>query len=246
MKLDQAGRRPLLDEQGHLPGRAFASKNMPKADERTAPTMGAARVGAGCGRSKSPSSGQHTGIIRFFRFFFFFFFFETNGGRFHPGRPGQSFGPSRGTGSSATLINCSGSRVGDGLSGAPTAGPAVRLNTNLAPKPGPAENIAPRRRGRYDLLALILPRGDLVVRGTFGTQIHRRPMPVRSPSYMRVFRKSCETLEIENSAPQAGAGAQNWVERCCDRPRNVEELHQQTAQDGRPSLSQFPNMSVAV
>jgi len=179
-----------------------------KADERTADDV-RRRVARGLAAVEKPSLREHWEQR----------FFDAMVAGFIPGGRVNS---AAGTDISATLINCFVQPVGDAISGMQGDLPSIYLALNQA-----AETM--RRGGGvgYDF-SLIRPRGALV-HGTHS----RASGPL---SYMRVFDKSCETLESAGSR----RGAQMGMMRC-DHP-DIEEFID-AKRDG--SLANF-NMSVAV
>jgi ribonucleoside-diphosphate reductase alpha chain len=179
-----------------------------KADERTADDV-RRRVARGLAAVEKPELREHWEQR----------FFEAMVEGFIPGGRVNS---AAGTEISATLINCFVQPVGDAISGVKDGVPSIYLALNQA-----AETM--RRGGGvgYDF-SRIRPRGALV-HGTHS----RASGPL---SYMRVFDKSCETLESAGSR----RGAQMGMMRC-DHP-DIEDFIN-AKHDG--SLSNF-NMSVAV
>lgn len=179
-----------------------------KADEKTADDV-RRRVARGLAAVERPELREHWEQR----------FFEAMVAGFIPGGRVNS---AAGTDISATLINCFVQPVGDAISGSNDGVPSIYLALNQA-----AETM--RRGGGvgYDF-SLIRPRGALV-HGTHS----RASGPL---SYMRVFDKSCETLESAGSR----RGAQMGMIRC-DHP-DIEDFVN-AKRDG--SLANF-NMSVAV
>ena len=179
-----------------------------KADEKTADDV-RRRVARGLAAVERPELREHWEHR----------FFEAMVAGFIPGGRVNS---AAGTDISATLINCFVQPVGDAISGSNDGVPSIYLALNQA-----AETM--RRGGGvgYDF-SLIRPRGALV-HGTHS----RASGPL---SYMRVFDKSCETLESAGSR----RGAQMGMIRC-DHP-DIEDFVN-AKRDG--SLANF-NMSVAV
>jgi ribonucleoside-diphosphate reductase alpha chain len=179
-----------------------------KADEKTADEV-RRRVARGLAAVERPELREHWEHR----------FFEAMVAGFIPGGRVNS---AAGTDIAATLINCFVQPVGDAITGITDGVPSIYLALNQA-----AETM--RRGGGvgYDF-SLIRPRGALV-HGTHS----RASGPL---SYMRVFDKSCETLESAGSR----RGAQMGILRC-DHP-DIEDFIN-AKHDG--SLSNF-NMSVAV
>ncbi|HEX4597328.1 MAG TPA: ribonucleotide reductase N-terminal alpha domain-containing protein, partial [Burkholderiaceae bacterium] len=179
-----------------------------KADEKTADEV-RRRVARGLAAVEKPELREHWQLR----------FFEAMVAGFIPGGRVNS---AAGTNIAATLINCFVQPVGDAISGVTDGVPSIYLALNQA-----AETM--RRGGGvgYDF-SLIRPRGALV-HGTHS----RASGPL---SYMRVFDKSCETLESAGSR----RGAQMGILRC-DHP-DIEDFID-AKHDG--SLTNF-NMSVAV
>src|SRR5882762_5828551 len=179
-----------------------------KADEKTADDV-RRRVARGLAAVERPELREHWEQR----------FFEAMVAGFIPGGRVNS---AAGTEISATLINCFVQPVGDAISGVNDGVPSIYHALNQA-----AETM--RRGGGvgYDF-SLIRPRGALV-HGTHS----RASGPL---SYMRVFDKSCETLESAGSR----RGAQMGMIRC-DHP-DIEDFIN-AKRDG--SLANF-NMAVAV
>jgi ribonucleoside-diphosphate reductase alpha chain len=179
-----------------------------KGDEKTADEV-RRRVARGLAAVEKPELREHWEQR----------FFEAMVAGFIPGGRVNS---AAGTDIAATLINCFVQPVGDAISGVTDGVPSIYHALNQA-----AETM--RRGGGvgYDF-SLIRPRGALV-HGTHS----RASGPL---SYMRVFDKSCETLESAGSR----RGAQMGILRC-DHP-DIEDFIN-AKHDG--SLANF-NMSVAV
>ncbi|HRK57773.1 MAG TPA: ribonucleoside-diphosphate reductase, adenosylcobalamin-dependent, partial [Burkholderiaceae bacterium] len=179
-----------------------------KGDEKTADEV-RRRVARALAQAESPDQRAHWEQV----------FFEAMAAGFIPGGRVNS---AAGTDIAATLVNCFVQPVGDAITQTQSGVPSIYGALAQA-----AETM--RRGGGvgYDFSA-IRPKGAWVA-GTHS----RASGPL---SYMRVFDKSCETLE------SAGArrGAQMGMLRC-DHPDIEEFIH--AKRDG--SLSNF-NMSVAV
>lgn len=200
------GAQQLMDEQAISID--VLLEKYAKGDEKTADEV-RRRVARALAQAESPDQRAHWEQV----------FFEAMAAGFIPGGRVNS---AAGTDIAATLVNCFVQPVGDAITQTQSGLPSIYGALAQA-----AETM--RRGGGvgYDFSA-IRPKGAWVA-GTHS----RASGPL---SYMRVFDKSCETLE------SAGArrGAQMGMLRC-DHPDIEEFIH--AKRDG--SLSNF-NMSVAV